>query len=263
MPHSLTAKPFEALRNISLGHAVCGGVVCTAPALLAAYLHNPLFSWSATAAFWSYLSLPTDTYSRRWVFGLAGTLASGLGAWTVAWPALAIGLAAVFGFAGAYAQTCGARIDFPALLMATAFAVSTAFPGKDLAHGVTYAGYFLYGSLWATSFALLFQRLAQNAPPVAAKGPVLWTALKNNSPRSPSPFCMGCVWRCRAHSRCGWCSCGRESRVLDDPDCIPDHTAPHRQDLEDVSETGRRHPAGGPSPLPSATRSMIRSYWRR
>jgi len=191
MPQSLTAKPFEALRNLPLGHAVCGGIVCTVPALLAAYLHNPLFSWSAIAAFWSYLSIPTDKFTKRWVFGLvfslAGTLASGLGAWTVAWPALAIGLAAVFGFAGAYAQTCGARIGFPALLVATAFAVSTAFPGKDLAHGVAYAGYFFCGSLWATSFALLFQRLAQSAPPVATKGPGLWAALKSNfTPKSPT-----------------------------------------------------------------------------
>lgn len=59
---------------------------------------------------------------------------------------------------GAYAQVCGKTLGFPALLVATAFAVSTAFAGKDFAHGLNYARYFLYGNLWATGIGLLFQR---------------------------------------------------------------------------------------------------------
>lgn len=189
MPQSLTAKMLQAVRNVPIGHAVCGGIVCTVPALLAARLHNPLFCWSAIAAFWSYLSIPSDNSPKGWmfgmVFGITGALASGLGAWTMAWPLLATALAGIFGFAGAYAQICGGRISIPALLTATAFAVSTAFPAKDFAHGFAYARYFLYGSLWATGSALLFKWLTQSNHPDAAKRPVLWSALRENfTPKS-------------------------------------------------------------------------------
>ncbi|MEB0009157.1 FUSC family protein [Pseudomonas sp. MH9.2] len=166
MQHSLPAKALQSLRrlhDIPVGEVVCGGIVCTAPALLAAYLHNPLFSWSAIAAFWTYLSLVTGGFWTRLSlalsFGVAGALASGLGAWTVAYPPVVIVLAAITGFGGAVAQGGGTRIGLPALLAATAFAVSTAFPGKDFAHGMTYATYFLYGNLWATGFALLLWRI--------------------------------------------------------------------------------------------------------
>lgn len=169
MQHSLSARALQALRrlqDIPVSEVLCGGIVCTAPALLAAYSHNTLFSWSAIAAFWTYLSLVTGDYWTRLSlalsFGVAGALASGLGAWTVAYPPLAIVLVAIIGFGGAVAQGGGARIGLPALLVATAFAISTDFPGKDFPHGVTYASYFLYGNLWATGFALLLWRIEKN-----------------------------------------------------------------------------------------------------
>ena len=188
MSQSLTVKMLEAVRNVPIGYVVCGGVVCTVPALLAARLHNPLFCWSAIAAFWSYLSIPSDKSPKGCIFGLVfgitGAVASGLGAWTMVWPQLAIALSALFAFAGAYAQVCGARISIPALLTATAFAVSTAFPAKDFAQGLDYARYFLYGSLWATGSALLFQ-WCQNDQSDAVKPPVLWSALRENfTPKS-------------------------------------------------------------------------------
>ncbi|MBO5391592.1 MAG: hypothetical protein J6A65_07295, partial [Pseudomonas sp.] len=82
MSQSLTVKMLEAVRNVPIGYVVCGGVVCTVPALLAARLHNPLFCWSAIAAFWSYLSIPSDKSPKGCIFGLVfgitGAVASGL-----------------------------------------------------------------------------------------------------------------------------------------------------------------------------------------
>lgn len=169
MHSSLPIKAFESLRrlrDIPVGEVVCGGIVCTAPALLAAYLHNPLFSWSAIAAFWTYLSLVTGRFWTRLSlalsFGVAGALASALGAWTAACLPIVLVLAATIGFGGAVAQGSGARIGLPALLAATAFAISTAFPGKDFSHGVIYGAYFLCGNLWATVFSLLLWRVEKH-----------------------------------------------------------------------------------------------------
>lgn len=166
MQHSSPSKflrPLSKLGNIHVGDVVCGGIVCTAPALLAAYFHNIFFSWSAIAAFWTYLSLVTGGFWSRLSFalsfGVAGALASGLGAWTVAHPAVTVALAAIVGFCGAVLHGGETRIGLPALLVATAYAVSTAFPGKDFSHGLAYAAYFLFGNLWATGFALLLWRI--------------------------------------------------------------------------------------------------------
>lgn len=188
---SLTCKTSASLRPFALSDAVHGGIVCSVPALAAAYLHNLLVSWSAIAAFWSYLSIPGGNSAYRWLFGLtfglAGAAATWLGVWVSAWPALAIGLAALLGFAGAYAQHCDARVGFPALLLATIFAVSTAFVETGVFNAQTHARYFLCGSLWATSYALLFQRPKTRAPFVAV-GSSVWAALTQNFTLRSLPF---------------------------------------------------------------------------
>ena len=195
MQQPMTSTALKVLRRLAdagtsrIANVLRGAVVCTAPAILAAYCHDPLLGWSAIAAFWTYISLPNGRLAERClfalVFGLAGAFASGLGVWSEACPPLMIGLAAVIGFGGAFASVAGARIGFPALLVATSFAVSAAFPGKDLAHAVGYASYFLYGNLWASGFTLLLWRLDK---PVAVlnKAPALASTLRQHfNLRSP------------------------------------------------------------------------------
>ncbi|NWD76511.1 FUSC family protein [Pseudomonas gingeri] len=154
-------------RQIHMADLSRGGIACAVPAILAVYCHNPLLGWSAIAAFWSCISLPGGRFANRCrfalVFSLAGAFASGLGVWSAACAPLMIGLAAVIGFCGAFASVAGKRISVPALLVATAFAVSTAVAGNSLEHAVGYACYFLYGSLWASGINLLSWRPRERA----------------------------------------------------------------------------------------------------
>ncbi|MGY2222946.1 FUSC family protein [Pseudomonas gingeri] len=176
MPQPMTSKVAAILRRLAdagsphripLADLARGGVVCAAPAILAAYCHNPLLGWSAIAAFWTHISLPDGPLGKRCrfalVFGLAGAFASGLGVWSTACAPLMIVLAALIGFCGAFASVAGKRIGFPALLVATAFAVSTAFAGNNLEHALGYARYFLSGSLWASAITLLSWRPREQA----------------------------------------------------------------------------------------------------
>ncbi|MBB5464974.1 putative membrane protein YccC [Paraburkholderia sp. CI2] len=158
----------RALRHVPLTDALRGGIICTVPAVLAAILHAPLLSWSAIAAFWTCFA---DSGGRRRTrlafamsFGLAGSLASGVASWSGEWPVLAVVLAAAVGFAGAFARVGGPRIGLSGLLVATAFGVSTAFPGHDFVHATRYAAYFLYGNLWAIGFGVLLWRGDHYAP---------------------------------------------------------------------------------------------------
>ncbi|TCG03344.1 hypothetical protein BZM27_49215 [Paraburkholderia steynii] len=158
----------RALRHVPLADALRGGIICTVPALLAATLHVPLLSWSAIAAFWTCFADPGGRRRTRLAFalsfGLAGSLASGVASWSGEWPALTVVLAAVVGFAGAFSSVGGPKIGLPALLLATAFGVSTAFGGHDFVHATRYAAYFLYGNLWAIGFGVLLWRGDDCAP---------------------------------------------------------------------------------------------------
>ncbi|MGU7770536.1 FUSC family protein [Burkholderia sp. MR1-5-21] len=142
-----------------MGDVLRGGIVCATPAVLAAVSHTPLLSWSAIAAFWTCFCDPGGSRRTRLrfalAFGAAGAVASGLGAWVGAWPPLALVLAALTGFAGAFAGVKGPKVGLCALLVATDFAVSVAFPAGDLSRAVAYGAYFLYGNLWAVAFAIL------------------------------------------------------------------------------------------------------------
>jgi uncharacterized membrane protein YccC len=147
------------LHHIPLADALRGGIVCAMPAVLAAVSHTPLLSWSAIAAFWTCFCDPGGSRGTRLrfalAFGVAGAVASGLGAWVGAWPALALVLAALTGFVSAFAGVMGPNVGLCALLVATDFAVSVAFPAGDLSRTVAYGAYFLYGNLWAVAFAIL------------------------------------------------------------------------------------------------------------
>ncbi|NPT56915.1 hypothetical protein [Paraburkholderia elongata] len=147
------------LRHMPLGDALRGGIVCATPAVLAAVPHTPLLSWSAIAAFWTCFCDPGGSRRTRLrfalAFGAAGAVASGLGAWVGAWATLALVLAALTGFVGAFAGVKGSKVGLCALLVATDFALSVAFPAGDLSHAVAYGAYFLYGNLWAVAFAIL------------------------------------------------------------------------------------------------------------
>ncbi|MBV8657678.1 MAG: FUSC family protein [Burkholderiales bacterium] len=149
----------QDLRSLPWGDAVCGGIICAVPAILAALLHTPMLAWSAIAAFWTALSDPACSRSQRLqvalAFGLVGALAAGCGSAASGHAWQAVVLAAAAGCAGAYIQSANAVIGLPALLAATALAVATALPGHDRAHALAYAGYFLGGSLWAIAFRLL------------------------------------------------------------------------------------------------------------
>ncbi len=152
-------KRAQGLYSLPWADAVCGGIICAVPAILAVLLHTPLLAWSAIAAFWTSLIDPACNWWQRlavkMAFALAGALAAGCGsaASAHAWPAVV--LAAAVGCAGAYLQSTSAAIGVPALLAATTLAVATALPGHDRAHALGYAGYFLGGSLWAITFRLL------------------------------------------------------------------------------------------------------------
>jgi uncharacterized membrane protein YccC len=158
----------RALRQVPMADALRGGIVCTVPALLAVMLHAPLLSWSAIAAFWTCFADPGGRLRSRLIFalwfGLAGALASGLGSYSGAWPLLAAAATAAVAFACAFARGGAPRIGLPALLVATAFGVSTAFPGHDTAHAMQYAAYFLLGNLWALGFGVLLWRGDAHAP---------------------------------------------------------------------------------------------------
>ncbi|CAN0626685.1 conserved membrane protein of unknown function [Burkholderia multivorans] len=140
--------------HLPLTEALRGGLICAAPAVLAAVLHQPLLCWSAIAAFWTCLSDEAGGSTAKRIaqgvlFGALGALASGcvIALGEVLW--LAIAMTGAVAYAGALARTQGAAPGLRGLLIATACAVSASFPVRGLPAGMQYAACFMGGSAWA------------------------------------------------------------------------------------------------------------------
>lgn len=142
--------------ELPLSEALRGGVVCVVPALLAAALHDSLFCWSAIAAFWTCLSDPMGAdRQRRATAGLALGACGALGSWCAvaasAFPGVTVPLAGAIVLVAGLMRSRGAETGLRALLVATAFSVSAAFPAHGFRPGAQYASYFLAGNLWAVA----------------------------------------------------------------------------------------------------------------
>ncbi|RAR50728.1 putative membrane protein YccC [Paraburkholderia unamae] len=149
------------LRSISHGRhrlpfaeSVRGGLICAAPAVLAAAWHEPLLCWSAIAAFWTCLcddsgTRPRQRMTQGLVFAVLGALAAGCAIAAGAVPGLAVALAGVSAWLGALVRCRGALPGLRGLLAATAFAVCAAFPVHGAQAALDYAVFFLGGGLWA------------------------------------------------------------------------------------------------------------------
>ena len=142
--------------HLPLAEALKAGLVCAAPAVLAAALHAPLLCWSAIATFWTCLADDSAASARSrlingLLFGVLGALASGvaIAAAPVAW--LAIALTGIVVYAGGLARTAGATPGLRGLLLATACAVSVSFPVHAWPAPLYYAASFLGGSVWAVA----------------------------------------------------------------------------------------------------------------
>ncbi|WP_176081121.1 FUSC family protein [Paraburkholderia tropica] len=155
------------LRSLSHGRhrlpfseSVRGGLICAAPAVLAAAWHAPLLCWSAIAAFWTCLCDDSGTRPRERIvqgllFAVLGGLAAGCAIAAGAVPGLAIVLAGASAWLGALVRCRGALPGLRGLLVATAFAVCAAFPVHGLQDAREYALYFIAGGVWATACNLV------------------------------------------------------------------------------------------------------------
>jgi uncharacterized membrane protein YccC len=153
----------DGRHHLPLSAALKAGLICAAPALLAATLHAPSLCWAAIAAFWTCLaddpseSIRTRTGAGLW-FGAIGALASAC-ATTVAdvgW--LAVALTGVAVYIGGLARLGGAVMGTRGLLLATACAVSAAFPAHPWPAPAQYAASFAGGSVWAVVCLVGFWR---------------------------------------------------------------------------------------------------------
>lgn len=144
------------LHQLPMTEALRGGLVCVVPAVLAARLHDPLLCWSAIAAFWTCLAdTPGSALATRvqagLLFGLLGAAGSGIAIAAGALPGLSVVLTGAVVFGAGLLQVRRVEFAFRALLVATAFAVSAAFPVQGWKYGATYCAHFLLGSLWAVA----------------------------------------------------------------------------------------------------------------
>ncbi|MBY4727421.1 MULTISPECIES: FUSC family protein [Burkholderia] len=153
----------DGRHHLPLSAALKAGLICAAPALLAAMLHAPLLCWAAIATFWTCLADdPSESIRARiaaglW-FGAIGALASAC-ATTVAevgW--LAVALTGVAVYIGGLARLGGTVMGTRGLLLATACAVSAAFPAHPWPAPAQYAASFAGGSLWAVVCLVGFWR---------------------------------------------------------------------------------------------------------
>jgi uncharacterized membrane protein YccC len=137
-----------------MAEALRGGIVCVVPVVLAVVLHQPLFCWSAIAAFWTCLADDSNaSRGRRFAhglsFGILGGLASACAIAARDVPILAILLTGCVVYAAAIMRSRGAMPGLRTLLLATTFAVSAVFPLQGAVVALHYAGYFLAGGVWA------------------------------------------------------------------------------------------------------------------
>ncbi|OXH92170.1 hypothetical protein CA831_03840, partial [Burkholderia multivorans] len=146
----------DGRHHLPLPTALKAGLVCAAPALLAATLHAPLLCWAAIAAFWTCLAdEPSESMRQRALagamFGLIGSLASAAATAVADLAWLAVGLTGIAVYIGGLTRVGGPTIGARGLLLATACAVSAAFPAHPWPAPAEYAASFAAGSLWAVA----------------------------------------------------------------------------------------------------------------
>lgn len=146
----------DGRHHLPLPTALKAGLVCAAPALLAATLHAPLLCWAAIAAFWTCLAdEPSESIRQRAIagalFGLIGSLASACATAVADLAWLAVAVTGIAVYLGGLARLGGAAIGTRGLLLATACAVSAAFPAHPWPAPAEYAASFAAGSLWAVA----------------------------------------------------------------------------------------------------------------
>ncbi|WP_080400410.1 FUSC family protein [Burkholderia ubonensis] len=146
----------DGRHHLPLSAALKAGLVCAAPALLAATLHAPLLCWAAIAAFWTCLADDASESIRKravagLLFGAIGSLASACATAVADLAWLAVALTGVAVYVGGLARLGGAVLGTRGLLLATACAVSAAFPAHPWPAPAEYAASFAAGSLWAVA----------------------------------------------------------------------------------------------------------------
>ena len=92
----------QGRHHLPVSEALRSGLICAAPAVLAAVLHEPLLCWTAIATFWTCLSDEQNQTTLARVrsglaFGMLGALLSAcaIAAARVPWAAVKIGRAHV------------------------------------------------------------------------------------------------------------------------------------------------------------------------
>lgn len=144
----------QGRHHLPVSEALRSGLICAAPAVLAAVLHEPLLCWTAIAAFWTCLSDEPDraTLSRvrsGLAFGVLGALLSACAVAAARVPWAAVVLTGGVAYVGALIRTRGAGSGLRALLLVTACAVSASFPVHPWPAPIEYAACFFGGSIWA------------------------------------------------------------------------------------------------------------------
>ena len=144
----------QGRHHLPVSEALRSGLICAAPAVLAAVLREPLLCWAAIAAFWTCLSdEPAQTPHLRvrsgLAFGVLGGLVSACAIAAARVPWAAVALTGGVAYVGALIRTRGPGSGLRALLLVTACAVSASFPVHPWPAPLEYAACFFGGSIWA------------------------------------------------------------------------------------------------------------------
>ncbi|WP_173004122.1 FUSC family protein [Ralstonia pickettii] len=144
----------QGRHHLPVSEALRSGLICAAPAVLAAVLSEPLLCWAAIAAFWTCLSdeaAQTPHLRVRYglAFGVLGGLVSACAIAAARVPWAAVALTGGVAYVGALIRTRGAGPGLRALLLVTACAVSASFPVRPWPAPMEYAACFFGGSVWA------------------------------------------------------------------------------------------------------------------
>ncbi|WP_104656367.1 FUSC family protein [Ralstonia insidiosa] len=144
----------QGRHHLPVSEALRSGLICAAPTVLAAVLHEPLLCWTAIATFWTCLSDEQNQTTLARVrgglaFGVLGALLSACAIAAARVPWAAVALTGVVAYVGALIRTRGAGSGLRALLLVTACAVSASFPVHPWPAPIEYAACFFGGSIWA------------------------------------------------------------------------------------------------------------------
>ena len=141
-------------RHVPWADASRSGIACALPAIVAVVAHQPLFCWSAIAAFWACLADSPSAAIPQRVSGMAAVAVLGAVACAGAialhpMPVAEVLVTLLLTYVAALLRGIDSTLGVRALLVATAFAVSATFSASGWADGLQFGRFYLIGGLWA------------------------------------------------------------------------------------------------------------------